>query len=63
MNRANKESEIKDAVSEVDVYSRPECIFQYCPSPQECKSDNMCKLVKSNIHSGMEEEKVRESLK
>lgn len=28
------------------VYSRPECIFHYCPSPDDCKKKNTCESSK-----------------
>ncbi len=26
----------------VEVYSRPECVFQYCSNPEFCKSGGKC---------------------
>ena len=25
-----------------EVYSRPECVFNYCPHPEKCKADSEC---------------------
>jgi len=32
----NEEAERKLTADEAGVFSRPECMFQYCPHPEEC---------------------------
>lgn len=37
------------------VYSRPECTYMYCPSPNICKKDNQCSCqlsTKSRLSGG-----------
>lgn len=29
-----------------DVYARPECIFEYCPTPETCKQADQCRNVR-----------------
>jgi len=33
---------IKDHFNRHKVYSRPECPFQYCDNPEDCKKQNKC---------------------
>lgn len=41
----NDDRDILDALADkpkVEVYSRPECVFNYCPSPEWCEQDDCC---------------------
>ena len=40
---------IKDHFNRHKVYSRPECPFQYCDNPEDCKKQNKCHYSDGNI--------------
>lgn len=39
----------EESKQESDVYSRPECVFKYCPHPEKCKSGNECLCKKDKL--------------
>lgn len=37
--------ELWEPANSATVYSRPECVFHYCPHPEECKTADKCRSV------------------
>jgi hypothetical protein len=35
------------AAEQVEVYSHPDCIFNYCPTPEQCKPKSCFNLARS----------------